>query len=152
MGLDIYISKHESEPRTDEERWADDSTINIDSTTQPDHLFKIGYFRSSYNNAGINAYVNRLLCKPGLYHIFPEGNDDSGFFRPDWAGARARALEMAGAIEDISASEPSVVYAIYETGGDHHGWYVTALKIVAETCGYVLAQDNPDQFWMRWSR
>jgi hypothetical protein len=43
--------------------------IHRDSKTQPDHLFKIGYLRSSYNSTGINRLANHFDL-PSLYDIF----------------------------------------------------------------------------------
>lgn len=56
--------------------------IYFKSKTDPEHLFKIGYLRSSYNNAGINS-VARVFGLPDLYDIF---DVDSEEYRvePDW--------------------------------------------------------------------
>lgn len=62
--------------------------IENDSVLHPEHYFKIGYFRSSYNGSGINN-VLRDLNIPGLYEIF-EHEDDDFEFSPDWN----RALEV----------------------------------------------------------
>lgn len=62
--------------------------IRLDSTQYPDHHFKVGYFRSSYNDGGINS-VGRRLGLPGLYEIFDPGDDYE--FAPDWSGCKERA-------------------------------------------------------------
>ena len=56
------------------------------SKIDPKHSFKLGYFRSSYNDSGIN---NVLLKSIGvtLYDIFEVGVDDY-IFTPDWSKAR----------------------------------------------------------------
>src|SRR6185295_11284101 len=62
--------------------------IEIDSALYPDHMFKIGYLRSSYNDEGIN----RVLRNAGLHdlsEIFQPGERYA--FRPDWDEALARA-------------------------------------------------------------
>lgn len=59
--------------------------IERDSVLHPDHYFKIGYFRSSYNSGGINS-VLRDLGIPDLYDIFEHDNDESEFC-PDWNSA-----------------------------------------------------------------
>lgn len=43
--------------------------IYFESKTDPEHLFKIGYMRSSYNGAGINSVAN-VFGLPSLYDIF----------------------------------------------------------------------------------
>lgn len=62
-----------------------------------DTLFKIGYFRSSYNSGGINS-VLRDAGLPDLYHIFPEGNDGY-IFAPDWAKALDRCKDVIAQFE-----------------------------------------------------
>lgn len=66
-------------------KWGEDIThrdkIELDSKLYPDHYFKIGYFRSSYNGSGINS-VLRDLDIPDLYDIFP--HEDEYEFSPDW--------------------------------------------------------------------
>lgn len=49
--------------------------IEFDSKTEPEHLFKIGYMRSSYNGVGINS-VARVFDLPDLYTIFEIDNDE----------------------------------------------------------------------------
>ena len=56
--------------------------IEMDSVIHPEHYFKIGYFRSSYNGGGINN-VLRDLGIPDLYDIFEHDNDEREFC-PDW--------------------------------------------------------------------
>lgn len=56
--------------------------IELDSKIHPEHYFKIGYFRSSYNESGINSIL-RSLGIPDLYDIF-EHNDDDYEFSPNW--------------------------------------------------------------------
>lgn len=68
-----------------------DEKIEQPSSKHPEHYFKIGYFRSSYNDGGFNAYARRLGV-PDLNAIF--ANEDSEYeFVPDWAAARDRAAE-----------------------------------------------------------
>lgn len=70
LGLDEYGSD-----KTMKEK------IEIDSKTDPEHYFKIGYFRSSYNDGGINHVLENLGI-PTLYEIF-EPNDEY-CFQPNW--------------------------------------------------------------------
>lgn len=62
--------------------------VEIDSTKYPDHYFKIGYFRSSYNGGGINNVMRRRGL-PDLYGVFlPNDRYD---FAPDWEACLDRA-------------------------------------------------------------
>lgn len=63
--------------------------IEQDSRLYPDHVFKIGYFRSSYNEGGFNR-VMPAICGVGLDDLFP--NRDGYEFQPDWADSRQRAI------------------------------------------------------------
>ena len=83
MGLDVYLANG----KTYNTEWECDDyeTIEINSTLYPEHLFKIGYFRSSYNSGGINRVANRYSLLD-LYDIF-DPHTDSYTFIPDWADA-----------------------------------------------------------------
>lgn len=63
--------------------------IEQDSRLYPDHMFKIGYFRSSYNEGGFNR-VMPAICGAGLDDLFP-GRDEYEF-QPGWADSRQRAI------------------------------------------------------------
>lgn len=69
----------------------DIETVEIASENYPEHMFKVGYLRSSYNSGGINSVLNRAGCMD-LYEIFEPG--DEYYFTPDWEKCSARA-EMA---------------------------------------------------------
>lgn len=58
--------------------------IEFDSKTNPEHYFKIGYFRSSYNDGGMNRVLENLGID-GLYEIFEP--KDRYEFQPNWAMA-----------------------------------------------------------------
>lgn len=64
--------------------------VNEPSALHPDHLFKIGYLRSSYNSGGFNS-VMRVQGVPDLYSVFEP--DDERYVQPDWEKARERAVE-----------------------------------------------------------
>jgi hypothetical protein len=68
----------------------DRESIEIDSTLYPDHMFKIGYFRSSYNNGGLNN-VLRNMGVTNLYDIFLPANEYE--FIPDWSACLNRVQE-----------------------------------------------------------
>lgn len=197
------------------------------SAKYPDHYFKVGYFRSSYNGSGINRVLGDLLGIEGLYWIFDRERSDEYEFQPDWAQVRQRAKEarrlLSDRIEtdggllkaftlhaDIGTPLKSTAEAVamirkelaerksrlsadparektwggsFSRGGgeyfldepmkivgilpcndvfnrrnvavifleDDDGWYVQALEIVEETCDFVLAREDANKFWLRWS-
>lgn len=66
--------------------------IEMPSEKYPDHLFKIGYFRSSYNDGGIERVFTRMLGHNLLYTIFDVDEDNT--FRGDWHIVLDRAKDM----------------------------------------------------------
>ena len=67
--------------------------IEIPSEKFPEHYFKIGYFRSSYNDGGIN-HVLSIAEIPGLYEIFGvDHNNHEYSIVPDWNASKDRALK-----------------------------------------------------------
>lgn len=71
-----------------------------------DHLFKVGYWRSSYNGGGINN-VLRQNQLPDLYEI--AGVDDSKYeVRLDWKATRDRAAEAAKTVRDLHDSGKAI--------------------------------------------
>lgn len=83
MGLDVYLVKG-------------GDTVCMDSTVHPKHLFKVGYFRSSYNEAGFNEYLRRMGIAD-LYEIF--GLESGGSFIPDWEAALGRCVQAIAELE-----------------------------------------------------
>ena len=67
-------------------------SVELDSEKYPEHMFKIGYFRSSYNSGGLNSLLKEQGL-PDLYEIFDVRQDDYQQ-RHDWATARAKAEEV----------------------------------------------------------
>jgi len=61
------------------------------SAIHPDHLFKVGYLRSSYNSGGINS-ITRELIGMDLYDVFDP--KDRYSFAPAWVAARGRAVHV----------------------------------------------------------
>lgn len=87
MGLDAYLYDHAPENDDDES-----GRVEMDSQKYPQHLFKIGYFRSSYNQAGFNSVVDALIGE-SLYSIFDVDGHDEYIIHPDWAASKDRAVE-----------------------------------------------------------
>lgn len=71
--------------------------IEINSAKYPDHYFKIGYWRSSYNPGGINSVMSRAKL-PDLYDIMAAENGDRK--SPNWEASQERAK---AAIEQFDA-------------------------------------------------
>lgn len=59
-------------------------------------LFKIGYFRSSYNAGGINTVVPNAIGGEGLHDIFPREEEDYTFC-PEWEESLKLATKMRDA-------------------------------------------------------
>ena len=72
--------------------------IEHDDGRFPDHYFKIGYFRSSYNDGGINNVLKRRLGLPDLYAIFEPG--DQYEFAPNWAQSLERARDTLARLRE----------------------------------------------------
>lgn len=86
--LDAWKAAH-PEPRREK--------IERDSAVHSDHMFKVGYFRSSYNDGGIErVFANAIGARP-LDYIFDRGEKDDYKFQPNWGEALKRAREMAAA-------------------------------------------------------
>lgn len=97
MGLDVYLYRKPAGYVLD---WNEDEKgeqpvqlerIEIDSKIHPEHMFKIGYLRSSYNEGGINR-VLRSYVDESLDNIFLAG--DRYEFAPDWNAALVNAKRV----------------------------------------------------------
>jgi len=80
--------------------------VEFDSAKYPEHLFKVGYCRSSYNSGGINRVLRDATDKD-LYYIFdpPENYE----FVPDWEACRERAID---AIESFKESLDEGIFLV----------------------------------------
>ena len=78
--------------------------IDQPSTKYPGHLFKLGYFRSSYNGSGIDSYFRRLGL-PILEDIFEPGDEYE--FTPDWTKARANTIDALRLYDEYFARPES---------------------------------------------
>jgi len=180
--------------------------VRFDSAKYPDHLFKIGYWRSSYNQGGLNNYLRRLGL-PTLWVLNPK---DEYEFTPDWEQALSDAQSLLASLKEVVGSptgaynvitvhnfnvikevesdaqaltvfwaelERSPEWRSYSSSKGHFyldgidvravipgkediyivhkdsglGWYVEALEIVVETIEYVLAQPDPETYYLVWS-
>jgi len=62
--------------------------IEENSAQFPEHMFKVGYLRSSYNSGGINSVLKRTGCMD-LYDIFEPKGDDY-YTDINWAESKER--------------------------------------------------------------
>lgn len=148
MGLDVFMHRgHPPDPETEDPEWGEG--IELPSTIHSDHpLFRIGYFRSSYNPAGIN-HVAMDYGLPGLYEIFSPPDDDRWGFTPDWRVAKAkcdqvltawrRAAERIGNLSvmkmDRFCGHPILATTGFENGTD-----------AAEFTSEAMRKSTPDSF------
>ena len=135
MGLDVYL--HELVPsmtleqietlsnqqndleynipkwkEIDEILGAAEDRIEEPSTKYPEHLFKIGYFRSSYNNSGINRILRERVGED-LYSIFEV--DRSSLYRivPDWTNALKQVNKVISTLK--AEIKHSGKFSVHET-------------------------------------
>ena len=214
--------------------------INFLSVRHPEEdMFKIGYFRSSYNSGGINTVVPNAIGGDGLHDIF-EHTEDEYCFCPAWETSLELAQGMwndyvthlkksgsirVSSINPLSLNDPTVenkissertalavfmkaiadkkkadkknkgkpdpfgfdtnfsnlygdfflgkepmkvrailhgkggmnqkvgVYIVYEIAKTkpENDSYAVALDVVVETCEWVLAQKDPQNYYLHWS-
>lgn len=200
------------------DRWGNSTElvkIEEPSSVYPEHLFKIGYFRSSYNDSGFERVLGNLGVG-NLSYIFDPG--DQYEFRPDWKRALEKTITELALLrtkpplrcyqmrsdpktEEINPPEAMEIYervmdsnkmrgylgnfsnrdgdffpvepmkvralirgmtrcfftgvlepcvnVVYEV--DDNKYYEEALEIVKETCEWVLAKEDPQNYYLRWS-
>lgn len=66
--------------------------VKVKSALHPDHMFEIGYFRSSYNEGGIERILNDRVGR-SLEDVFP-GDDEARVRVVDWSAALGRAKAL----------------------------------------------------------
>jgi hypothetical protein len=84
LGLDDWGSDKENK-----------ECIEFPSEKYPDHYFKIGYFRSSYNSGGIERIL-RNMGLPTLSHVFNHHGEEYEF-QPNWK----ESLEAINALIEL---------------------------------------------------
>jgi hypothetical protein len=119
--------------------------IEDDHPKYPTHLFKIGYWRSSYNDSGINHVLENLIGET-LYTIIPEGNNEDYAIQPDWGrvkknAARARKRYLA----HVEKYGPLRIYEIDKP------WRPTGVtsprEAIAQYCREVDKRKSTDADW-----
>ena len=66
--------------------------VELPSELHPDHLFKLGYFRSSYNAGGIDARA-RDFDLPSLASVLVGDEEEDYYVEVDWENALVRAKD-----------------------------------------------------------
>ena len=90
-----------------------ETLVELPSTKYPEHMFKIGYFRSSYNDSGVNNIL-RQITGEDLYDIF-QPNDEYRIY-PDWEEARSKAVELLEKMVDFSKTNGELyIQKIYKS-------------------------------------
>lgn len=82
-----------------------ESKLDENSLKHPKHVFRIGYFRSSYNDGGIERALSIAIGISPLSYIFNYDYETSGYeFRPDWDLAKQRVGEVLARYREYRAS------------------------------------------------
>ncbi len=102
MGLDVYLK---AGPHDEDDCNA--PKVELPSASYPEHYFKIGYFRSSYNGSGFNNAMRQYglstlddICEPS----------DAYGFTPDWSMMIDRA---AAALIAFDAAHERMRYRVH---------------------------------------
>jgi hypothetical protein len=92
-----------------------ESKIEEPSKLHPDHLFKLGYFRSSYNGAGINSVMENAIGET-LYSLIPASDNPEYMFQPDWDAARGRVVSAIDRMKVMDKDCPVRVNEVHTMG------------------------------------
>lgn len=85
--------------------------ISIDSKLYPTHMFKIGYFRSSYNDSGYD-HVMELNGLRRLKDLFVFDNNDY-YATVDWEASLEKINDAIEAQEEFAKSDEAKYTAMY---------------------------------------
>jgi hypothetical protein len=80
--------------------------VCINSAKYPDHTFKIGYFRSSYNGSGFNSITEQTIGM-SLYNVF-EPSDGNYEEVPDWSSSKERAQLLINELNRVQKEAPYI--------------------------------------------
>ena len=97
--------------------------IRQDSQLYPEHMYKVGYFRSSYNSSGVNQVMQRLGIFT-LYDIFPHDEDVGYEFMPDWNFALDRVNVT---IDDLKAKMQEE--DVFDVMDINHNMFITESEL-----------------------
>lgn len=103
----IYAKSEEIYAKYNLDKYGTDVTlktkIEIDSSKYPDHYFKIGYMRSSYNGGGINRLFSNIGL-PILEEIFEAPHNSSEWFKPNWEKIKVKVEEIIPKLKEQSVA------------------------------------------------
>jgi hypothetical protein len=121
-------------------KWGEDENnkekIEINSKLYPDHYFKVGYFRSSYNSGGINNILGNLGL-PDLYDIFSV-NEEDYYIQPHWEDCLVRTNKA------IEALKKSGGYRIHKFSSNPFGGTAGLPRTEAEALDIFRSQIERD--------
>lgn len=89
MGLDVYLYRR----KNSEEEDVTFDRVEMPSPKYPDHLFKIGYWRSSHNDSGFNRMLRKFVGKD-LYDVIQEVRSGTTHVKPNWKDALHNAQRL----------------------------------------------------------
>ena len=121
-----------------------------------------------YSLGGVFELLERYTQK-NIYFVFPEAKGNPSFFRPDWSASRKR---LAGILEELqtlnqeqienyrrqlvmSNIPPSLLQKVKPTmlvsASEIFANKLGQIEVMIETLDYVLNNERPDEFLLRWS-
>jgi hypothetical protein len=101
--------------------------IEFDDEQYPDHMFKIGYFRSSYNESGIERILKNYGL-PTLGNVFNRENDDY-HFQPNWERAEKNVNQLIQVLREKPGYRAQAVSANIFSGNDDVTSELDALNV-----------------------
>lgn len=113
--------------------WGDDprrECIGIPWEGDPEHYFKVGYFRSSYNDSGCER-IYRNLGISTLHDIFKPGDDY--IVQPNWH--EALILARMALVDYREATKGGLLRSTFIDGAGSHRPEVTQAEAVAHAKG-----------------
>lgn len=124
------------------------------SAKYPEHYFKIGYFRSSYNESGINR-VLRNLGVPDLYAVFAVDDGHEAYISPDWHDALERATAVLCGYNDAVARDGGRLFAtfvgdkIFQSAKSPEEAIQIYRRVAAEPHGCGAFSNRDGDFWLK---
>lgn len=87
--------------------------VLLNSTKYPEHAFKIGYFRSSYNGSGFNSIAEQTIGM-SLYTVFDplDGNYEEV---PDWSRSKENARLFIDKLNRMQKEAPFIAETLHHT-------------------------------------
>ena len=102
----------------------------------PDHYFQIGYFRSSYNEGGIERILRNLEL-PTMHDIFQKGDEEYAF-QPNWQDALTRVTDLIEKFKEKGAYRVHAVTANFFSESEIKSEAQALAAFTAE-----LSRENP---------